>query len=196
MLLNLVIQLLMKQGANFMSQKPLSWLCDLHSLFCWELLELEPEFSHNELLRACRIWPGTCTSLASSPPHSAAVAVTLLSLQLSQACSHLRAFPLPHPTYIPGTFSSLSPSDVSPACEIRSSQWGLPGPVLRGSSCSPQGSCSPLAWLGFRNFRCSVDTIYAVSSGGCELCESRAFISPVQSCVLGNRVLVYLVLFP
>ena len=42
------------------------------------------------------------------PPHPSLCSsrCDLVVLQLSQACSHLRAFPLPHPTYIPNTFFS------------------------------------------------------------------------------------------
>lgn len=104
MLLNLVIQLLMKQGANFMSQKPSE-------------LTLWPAFI--VLLRivgvGARVFTMSCEGLQDLawhlhplPPHPSLCSsrCDLVVLQLSQACSHLRALPLPRPTYIPSTFFS------------------------------------------------------------------------------------------
>ena len=102
---------------------------------CW----IWSQSPYNELLRACRTWPGTCTSylLKSSLCSSRC---DLVVLQLNLACSHLRAFPFPVP-FTSQALSSLRPSSVSPKCQITFSR-GLPGP-----SCSKDSSCSPRAGL-------------------------------------------------
>ena len=78
MLLNLVIQLLVKQSAKHVSQKAL-WADSVTCIHCFvENCWIWSQSLYNELLRACRTWPGTCTSYLLNP-HSAPVAVTLLS---------------------------------------------------------------------------------------------------------------------
>ena len=104
------------------SKSPLSWLCDLQSLFCWELLDLEPE----SLQWAAEGLQDLARHLHLLPPESSLCSsrCDLVVLQLNLACSHLRAFPLPVP-FASQALSSLRPSSVSPKCQMTFSR-GLP----------------------------------------------------------------------
>lgn len=122
----------------YVSKSPLSWLCDLHSLFCWELLEWEPE-PLQWAAEGLQDLAGTCTSHLLSP-HSAPVAVTLLSFSWTGPAPTSGPFRF-HVPFTSQALSSLSPSNVSTKCQITFSR-GLPGP-----SCSEDSSCFPRAPL-------------------------------------------------